>query len=121
MENLAWKQSQCVGRSRGLRPYRRNRASRHSCAPSFVPLTVDGCTVSQAPVFVARCSLRACKTGPPYSAAVRASIGIILKLLEIVCRKFREEIPCKLLGICTLVHVNQNLSDEGSFDVCGPG
>ena len=33
-------------------------ASRHSCDPNLVPLTVDGCTVSQAPVFVARLSRR---------------------------------------------------------------
>ena len=53
-------------------PYCRKRASRHSCAPSSVPLTMDGCTVSQAPVFVSRCSQRACKTVPPSSAAISA-------------------------------------------------
>ena len=25
------------------------------------------------------------------------------------------KIPCEILGICTLVHVNQNLPDEGPF------
>ena len=32
-----------------------------------------------------------------------------------------EKIPCEILGICTLVHVNQNFSDEGSFHFCGSG
>ena len=62
-----------MGRSGGSRPYHRNRASLHSWTPSSVPLTVDGCTVSQAPVFVAPHRRRAFKTGGPSSAAVRAS------------------------------------------------
>ena len=45
----------------------------HSCVPRSFPLTVDGCTVSQAPFFVAHHSGYACKTGEPSSAAVRAS------------------------------------------------
>ena len=40
---------------RGSSPYRRKRASLHSSAPSSVPLTVDDSTVSQSPVFDARC------------------------------------------------------------------
>ena len=32
-----------------------------------------------------------------------------------------EEIPCELLGICTLVHVNEKISVEGSFHFCGSG
>ena len=32
-----------------------------------------------------------------------------------------KNIPCKLLGICTLVDFNQNLYDEGSFHFCGSG
>ena len=32
-----------------------------------------------------------------------------------------EEIPCELLGICTLVHVNNNLSIEGPFHFYGSG
>ena len=56
-----------------MRPYRRKRASCHSCDPSSVPFTVDGFTVSQAPLFVARCSRRACRTGTPSSAAVSVS------------------------------------------------
>ena len=43
-----------MGRSGGSRPYRRAREYLHSCAPSSAPFTVDGCTFSQAPVFVAR-------------------------------------------------------------------
>ena len=38
-----------------------------------------------------------------------------------VCGYFRKNIPCGLLGKCTLIHVNQNLSYEGSFDFCGSG
>ena len=36
------------------------------------------------------------------------SIGIIMMLLEMVCKYFRKEITCELLVICTLVHVNHN-------------
>ena len=43
------------------------------------------------------------------------SIGIHLKLLEMVCQKSRKEVPCEPLGVCTLVHFNQNFSDEGPF------
>ena len=42
-------------------------------SPSSVPLTVESCTVSQAPFFVACCSQRDCKTGFPSSAAVISS------------------------------------------------
>ena len=46
--------SQNLGMSGGYRPYRSKRASRHSCSPSSVPFTVDGCTISHAPVFFTR-------------------------------------------------------------------
>ena len=29
---------------------------------------------------------------------------------KMVCGHIRKEIPCELLGMCTLVHVNRNLS-----------
>ena len=29
-----------------------------------------------------------------------------------VCGYSRKDIPCEILGICTLVHANQNFSDE---------
>ena len=32
-----------------------------------------------------------------------------------VCGYLREDIPYELLGICALVHVNDNFSDEESF------
>ena len=64
---------QCVGRSGGSRQYRRKRASLHSCAPSSAPFTVDGFTISQTPVFVSRCSQRACRIEAPSSATVSAS------------------------------------------------
>ena len=35
--------------------------------------------------------------------------------------KLRIEIPCEILGIFTLVRVNYNLSDKGSFYFCGSG
>ena len=51
--------------SGGSRPYHRKRASRHSCAPSYVPFTVNGCTFSHAPVFVSRHKGCAYWTGSP--------------------------------------------------------
>ena len=50
-----------------------------------------------------------------YLMLIIVSIGIVMKLLEIVCGYFREDIPCELLGICTLVNVNMSFSNEGSF------
>ena len=50
-----------------------------------------------------------------YFRLMTISIGIILKLLENVCGLSRKDIPCKLLRIFTLVHVNNNFSDEGPF------
>ena len=73
MVNLASHPSQCDGRSGGSSPYRRKRASRHSWSPRSVPVTVDGSTMSQAPVFAARRILCACWTGGPSSAAVNAA------------------------------------------------
>ena len=32
-----------------------------------------------------------------------------------------KKVPCELLGIWTLVHVNKNFLDEGSFHLCGSG
>ena len=71
--NLALQTSQYVWRSGRSRPYLRKRVSRHSWAPSSVPFTVDGCTVSQAPVFVARCSRHVLWTEAPASVATSAS------------------------------------------------
>ena len=34
---------------------------------------------------------------------------------EMLCWYFRKNIPCEILGICKLVHVNKNFSYEGSF------
>ena len=65
MENRALQPSQYFGRSWVSRPYRRKATSRHSCAPSSVPFTVDGCTISQAPVFVARHNRRVTTSGSP--------------------------------------------------------
>ena len=91
MENLDWQPLQCVGRSGGSMPYHRKRASLHSCAPRSVPLTVDGCTVIQAPVFVARRSWRACNTGDPSSAAVSASYACFYPLCRNSVRPSRRQ------------------------------
>ena len=56
-----------------------------------------------------------------YLMLMTVSIGIHLGILEIVCGYFRKYIPCDLLGICTLVHVNQNFSDKGSFNSMDQG
>ena len=48
-----------------------------------------------------------------YLMLMTVYIGILLKLLKMVCGYSREYIPCELLGKGTLVHVNQSLSDEG--------
>ena len=38
---------------------------------------------------------------------------------KMICGYFREDISCELLGICTLVNVNKDFSDERSFHFCG--
>ena len=40
-------------------------------------------------------------------------LDIILKLSEKVCGHSRKDIPCEITGICTLVHINNNLPDKG--------
>ena len=91
MENLYRQPFQCVGRSGGSSPYCRKRASRHSCALSSVPLPVEGCTVSQVLIFVARCGWRACKTGAPYSTAVRDSSARLLPLFLTTVRPSQRQ------------------------------
>ena len=49
------------------------------------------------------------------------TIGIHLKLLEMVCGNSRKEIPGEVPGICTLVHVNKDYYDvdiSNSLDDC---
>ena len=53
IEKFALQPSQYFGMSGGSRPYRRKRSSCHPFAPIPVPFTVDGCTFSHAPVFIA--------------------------------------------------------------------
>ena len=62
-----------MGRSGGSRPYHRKREYRHSCAPSSVPFTVDGCTVRHAHVFITRCKRREIWIGAPISVSSSAS------------------------------------------------
>ena len=62
-----------LGRSGRSKPYCRNRASGHSCAPSSVPFTVDGCTIINAPVFVAFRKWHVSWTGIPSRVYDRAS------------------------------------------------
>ena len=80
MEKLALYLSQYWGRSRGSRPYRRKRASRHSCASSSVLFSVDGCTVSHAPVFVTLRTRHTSWTGAP--ARVSSSAYYALRKLR---------------------------------------
>ena len=56
-----------------------------------------------------------------YLMLMIVSIGIQMKILEMVCCYLGKEIPCELLGICTLVHVNKDFSIEGQFHFCGSG
>ena len=92
--NLSFQPLQYLGRSGGSRPYRKKRASRHSCTPSSVPFTVDGCTVSQAPVFVARRIPRALSTGGPASVAVSASSACCWLCLKTAVRPSRRQAEC---------------------------
>ena len=62
-----------MGRSGGSRPYHRKRSSCHSYAPSSVPFNLDGCTVRQELVFVARYSHCAPWNASPEMVAIRAS------------------------------------------------
>ena len=73
MEKVALHLSHNLGRSGGYRKYHRKRASCYSCAPSSVPLTVDGCTVNHAPVFISRRNQRATWTGEPANVSASAS------------------------------------------------
>ena len=56
-----------------------------------------------------------------YLMFTSVSIGIKMNLFEMVCGYFSEKIPRDILEICTLVHVNKNLSAEGSLHFCGSG
>ena len=72
MENTELHPSQNLGRSRGSRPYRRKRASRHSYSSNSIPFTIDGCTVSRAPVFVTCVKRYATWTGAPVRVSASA-------------------------------------------------
>ena len=63
IEKLVLHPSHSLGSSGGSMPYLRNRASHHSCSPSSMPFTVDGCIVSHAPVFVTRRKRHATEVG----------------------------------------------------------
>ena len=47
-----------------------------------------------------------------YLILMTVYIGIHMKLLENILWIIWKDIPCEIIGIYTLVHVNQNLSDE---------
>ena len=72
MEKAALRPSQNLGGSGGSRTYHRKRATHHYCAPSSVLLTVDDCTDSHAPVFVASSKQRTAWTGALYRASASA-------------------------------------------------
>ena len=73
MEKAALQPLQNLGRSGGSRPYCRKRSSIHSCAPSYVPFTVYGCTISHAPIFFPRRNRRATWTGSLVRVSASAS------------------------------------------------
>ena len=62
-----------MGRYGGSRQYLRKSAYHHSCVPSSVPFTVEGCTVSQVLVLFVRRSQCAPWTGAPAMVSARAS------------------------------------------------
>ena len=80
MEKSALHPSQNLGRSGSYRQYFMKRASLHSWAPSSVPLTIDGCTVSHAPVFVAHSKWCANWTGSSARVSTSASYDRIVFL-----------------------------------------
>ena len=73
MEKAELHLSQNLGRSGGSMPYCSKRVSYHSCAPSSVPFTDDGFTVSHIPVFVTRRKWRATWTRAPARVSSSAS------------------------------------------------
>ena len=73
MEKAELQPSQNLGGPGGLMPYRRKRVFCHSCAPSSVPFTVNGFTVSHIPVFVARRKWRENCTSAPSRVSASAS------------------------------------------------
>ena len=50
-----------------------------------------------------------------YLMFITVSIGINLKLSGFYFEHSRKDSTCKILRICTLVHVNQNFSDKVPF------
>ena len=70
---------------------RRKAASRHYCAGSFVPFTVDGCIVSQAPVFVTRRIQWVTTSGAPVMVASSDTIAFATLFL----RDGRAAVPRK--------------------------
>ena len=66
-----------LGRYEGSSPYHRKRASHHSCATSFLPFTVDRCTIIHIPVFITHYKWRATRAGA--SSRVSSSTASNLK------------------------------------------
>ena len=56
-----------------------------------------------------------------YLMLMTVSIGIHMNILEMICGDSRIDIPCEILGICTLVYVNQYFTDEGPFHLSRSG
>ena len=50
-----------------------------------------------------------------YFIPIILSIGIRMKLLEMVFGHSSKDIPCDIPGICTLVYVNQYITDKRPF------
>ena len=77
MEKASLQTSLNLGRSRVSRPYCRKRASHHSCVPSSVPFTVEGCTISHSLVFVTRLNRRATLTRALARVSTSASSDLL--------------------------------------------
>ena len=73
MDKAELQPSHNFGRSGSSRPYHRKKESRHSCAPSSIPFTLDGCTVIHAPIFVTRHKRHAIWTGATAKVSISAS------------------------------------------------
>ena len=77
IEKVELQPSHNMGRSVGYRTYHRKRAPCHSCAPSYIPLTVDCCNVIHYPVFVTCHKWIETWTGAPARVSSSAAPNLI--------------------------------------------
>ena len=101
-------------------PYCSKRVSRHFCTPSYVLLTVNGCTVGQSLVFVTRCKRHATWTGTPSRVYTSASydhlallthifsplpqkLGVVRRPELLMASERCDEISCDDIGRCPVL------------------